>query len=394
MKNWHYILLLTFIALVFSCKDENKDKQDDTLYTCSMHPQIVQDEPGTCPICHMELTPMKAGDKEQQGLMLTETQQLLANVQADTVRIQPFGEEIVFTASAVANPGQVERISSRVGGRIEKLYVRNPGEKIRAGQLLYDIYSEELITTIKEYLLTSRSDTTKGLAERFKQMSGAARNKLLLWGITEGQLKSFKSNPVTERVPIYSMVSGIVADILIREGEYVMEGSPVFEVTNLNTLWVDVLAYPNETRYFDPGSEVEVLFSGANERVKGKVVAFNPALQPQTQLNIVRVSIDNPRQLYRPGMQAYVYIQTQARQVITVPADAILHDTRGSMVWIRNPEGYFERRMVTAGIRSGNRVEIVSGLKQGEIVVVSGAYLLNSEFILRKGSDPHAGMDM
>lgn len=394
--NLKYIIGWVFLVLIFSACDRKEEKTSNQTYTCSMHPQIVQDKPGSCPICGMDLVLVTNTKSNNDAIMLSDQQIILGNIKVDTIKQGTIGEEVLLTATTVENPNSNIQISSRIDGRIERLSIRNPGERIKKGQHLYDIYSEELLSVQSEYLLAKESTAklSSGTTD-FKSLMEASKTKLLLWGITESQVENLSKENLKATVPVYSKESGTVTEISATEGSYVMAGSPILKLIDLSTVWIEAQAYSNETRALKAGQSVEVQFDGSNERAKGKIVFINPELDQDTRLNIVRVEVPNSNLAYSPGMQAYVLLQPAVKQTIIIPTGAVIQDEKGAMVWLQTGTGTFERRMVHLGIQSSGKTEIERGLKEGEVVVISGAYLLNSEYVLKLGADdPHAGMEM
>ena len=397
-ENWKHIIGLLILCLLFGSCDKKEKTSGNQTYTCPMHPQIVKDDPGSCPICGMDLVPVTKtkGKTNTASIMLSEQQIILGNIKVDTIRLGTIGEEVLLTATTVTNPNANIQISSRIDGRIERLFVRNPGQLIRRGQHLYDIYSEELLATQSEYLLAKESAAKfpSGRTD-FKSRMEAARTKMLLWGMTESQINSLNKSTIKATISVYSKESGTVTEINVTEGSYVMTGTPIVKLIDLSSVWIEAQAYPNETRYLKIGQTVEVQSPGIAGRTKGRIVFINPELERNTRLNIIRVEIPNPTLTYQPGMQAYVVLRAAVKQTIIVPSDAVLQDEEGALVWLKTDTGTFERRMVHIGVQNNNLTEIELGLKEGDAVVVSGAYLINSEYLLKTGADdPHAGMEM
>ena len=393
-----YIIIASIAFLFFSsCKNKNVAAKDpDIYYTCSMDPQVVEYKPGKCPICKMELTPVKKKNGEKKDeLQLSEQQIQLGNIFTDTIRNGSIGDQLVLTATLNFDQMKASSVSSRVMGRIEKLYFKNLGDYIKKGSPLYDLYSEDLNNTKQEYLLVLEkkkvfSDET---IIDFDQLLQSAKNKLLLWGMTEGKVQELartkKPSPTTT---FYSTAAGFITALDIREGDYVMEGGTIVKLADLSSLWAEAQVYTSQLATIDRNSMATVQlpdFDG--KQIKGRIEFVNPEINPDTRINLIRVSIPNPGNLLKPGMPAYVLLKSPERKTLTLPIDAVIRDGKGSTVWIKTGVNTFKSLMVRTGLESDDRIEILSGLHAGDVVVITGAYLLHSEYIFKKGADPMAG---
>ncbi len=380
--------------LLVACKE--KKAQPATAkkqtYTCSMHPQIVQEGPGTCPICGMELVPFDKNNTDP-SLTLSESQIALANITTATINNSSLNNNTVLNGRLSINPEQTAFISSRVAGRIEILYIKETGVKVNKGQALYKIYSEQLATLQQEYLLAVAQSRQFPADERFQQIEKAARQKLLLYDQTEMQLQQLiKSQKVEPYVAYSAPSSGVVAELQVTEGQYVSEGSTMMRIEGYNTLWVEADVYPNEAAGIKQGQAVKVIIPGWEDQPQNMTIQFiNPSFQSGSQLMQVRGTISNPNNQWQPGLQATILLPVKsAGSVLTIPAGAVIRDGKGMHVWIEESKGKFAPRPVKTGLENADAVEITEGLKDGDKVVITGAYLLYSEYILKKGADPMA----
>ncbi len=394
------LCIATLFLLVATCKSKKEPTGDTgTYYTCSMDPQVVADKPGKCPICGMQLTEVRKtnGDKNDE-IRLSEQQIQLGNIQTDTIRNGTIGDQLVLTATLNFNQAKTSSVSSRVMGRVEKLYFKNLGDFVKKGAPLYDVYSEELNNAKQEYLLVLDKQqvfANEGAID-FDQLLQSAKSKLLLWGMSEGQLRQLARNKrAIPTTTFYSTASGYITTFDIREGDYVMEGGTIVKLADLSSLWAEAQVYTSQLASIDRSSIATVQlpdFDG--KEIKGKIEFVNPEINPDTRINLIRVSIPNAGNLLKPGMLAYVLLKSPQRKTLTLPLDAVLRDGKGATVWIQTADKTFKPVMVQTGLESGDRVEIKSGLNIGDIVVISGAYLLNSEYIFKKGANPMEGMKM
>jgi Cu(I)/Ag(I) efflux system membrane fusion protein len=394
------LLLLLGIPLLLavSCNNPQEHVHEsengvgrDIAYTCPMHPQIVEQEPGICPICAMDLVPVSKGDAASPEIMLSESQKLLANIRTEQVNVSKMGNTTRLNARLAENKEEVEVVSSRVPGRIERLFVKERGQRIQAGQALYEIYSEELLTYQQEYLLALEQFDQLGQDEpRYGTFLESARRKLKLYGMTEGQIQQLK----TDRNPrasftFVSPVSGIVTEIAVTEGLYVSEGGKLYTIGRLDTLWVEAELYPQESERVQEGDQVRVQVAGyENEPVNGRVSFISPQYRGGSQILTMRIEIANPGARFLPGMQANVLLSSGDTDVISVPVQAVIRDGSGAHVWLQTSDSTFLARRVETGIEEPQRLAITSGLQAADRVVVNGAYLLYSEFVLKKGGNP------
>ena len=260
--------------------------------------------------------------------------------------------------------------------------------------LLYEIYSEQLLTLEQEYLLALRQAQELGQKEnRYQNFLAASEKKLLLFGLTKRQIAELGTTKKTDsRIEFLAPVSGIVARIDATEGQYVSEGSSLYRIERLDKIWVEADLYPTETAFIKNGDRVDVVVSGfENNKVKGKVTFLSPEYRAGSQIITLRAEIANPHMQFLPGMQANIVLSHSGKQAIAVPMDAVIRDERGSHVWVLTPDGAYTSRMVETGIENNDKVEITAGIKEKENVVVTGAYLLYGELVLKKGGDPMAG---
>lgn len=395
------ILLVFFLLIVVSCgrkKELKGQAAPDVYYTCSMDPQIKENEPGKCPICKMELTPVKKDSKQNPNEIRLSAQQVqLGNIQVDSLNSGSSGDQMTLMATVNFDRKKETVVSARIMGRIERLYYKAIGDFVSRGAKLYDLYSEELNNAQQEYLLAVEKQKVLGNGlVNFGQLIQAAKNKLLLWGMSENQITDLQKNgKATPRISFYSTASGYVTQLNAREGDYVSEGGTVVTLADLSTLWVEAQVYASQLASLDRNALVQVQFPDAPGReVSGHIEFVNPEINPDTRINLVRVSIANPDNLLRPGMPAYVFIRNQEHKAFRLPVGAVLRDASGAMVWVQKAKDTYQFKMVTLGAENQGWVEIKSGLQKEDIVVISGAYLLNSEYIFKNGANPMAGMKM
>jgi Cu(I)/Ag(I) efflux system membrane fusion protein len=361
-----------------------------------MDPQVIEQKPGKCPICKMDLTPVrkKAGEKEDE-LELSDQQIRLGNIQSDTIQQGSIGNQLVLTATLNFDQNSTRSISARVMGRVDRLYYKAEGDYVRRGAPLYAIYSEELNNAKQEYLLAlerKKSFANETIID-FEQLLQSAKTKLLLWGMSETAIEELeKAGRAEALTTFYSPESGYITRIDVTEGNYVMEGGTLMTLADLSTIWAEAQVYTSQMWMINHGSiaSVQIPDLGGME-LNGRIEFINPEINPDTRINLLRVSVPNRSNKLKPGMPAYVKLASPKRNSLLLPSDAVIRDSRGATAWVQTANNTFKPVMVEIGTESAGQVEILSGLNDGDVVVMSGAYLLHSEFVFKKGNDPMAG---
>ena len=376
-----------------------KQAASTAMYTCPMHPQVHQSKPGLCPICGMDLvkqdgqpTPAAGAAAGSAALTLTAQQVTLGNIHAQVIGTSSseMPAPTLLTGTIIADAQQTQSVSSRVVGSIEHLYVRQTGQLLRRGAPLFSVYSEPLQALQQEYLLALTQSREQGGA--YRHFAEATGQKLHLLGVTPSQLRQMairgRPNPV---VTYYSPTTGTVQTIDVVQGQYVTEGSPLVMLTNLATVWVEAQLYPQDVARLPLGKSVTVQVVGESDSRRGKVVFLSPELSGSSQVTLVRIQLTNPGGRLLPGAQANVLLDSQttsttAQPTLRVPVEALVHDGENSYLWTEIGARQYRRVRVSTGESSANSVPITAGLPVGAKVVVSGAYLLQSEYSLRQGA--------
>lgn len=395
-KNIIYIgvaVVLGLLAgyLIFGTSSEGKAKDEhehseeiasNQMWTCSMHPQIMQPEPGDCPICGMDLIPAEAG---ADGLMadqfkMTDNAMALANIQTSIVGEGEIGNNFLklsgkIKANEESNAVQV----TYFGGRIEQLYVNSTGERVGAGQRLATIYSPDLVAAQQELL------TASSIKESQPELYKAVKNKLKLWKLSEKQINAIEAaGKVQEYFPVFATVSGTVTHKMVEEGDYVKQGQPLYKIANLNTVWAEFDAYENQIASLKVGQTIKVTTNAyRNEVFDAKVSFIDPLLNSATRTIVVRAVLNNKNDLFKPGMFVEGKIegaQESTSNKITVPATAVMWTGERSVVYVKtNPnEAVFEMREVLLGNANGDTYTILEGLEKGDEVVTNGTFTVDA----------------
>jgi Cu(I)/Ag(I) efflux system membrane fusion protein len=362
----------------------NHDEMSETnkMWTCSMHPQIMQPEAGDCPICGMDLIP---AETSADGLLadqfkLTENALALANIQTSIVGNRNQKDNFVKLSGKIVENEEANTVQvSYFSGRIEQLNVSFTGEKIRKGQLLATIYSPELYAAQQELI------TAVSLKESQPELYKAVRNKLKIWKLSESQIQQIEtSGKVKENFPVYATVSGTVSQKLVAQGASIKQGQPLLKIANLTTVWANFDVYENQINNFKKGQEVIVTTSAyVNEEFKGNVDFIDPVLNTKTRTVTLRVVLNNKNNKFKPGMFVEGKIKgisSSKEQVLAIPSSAILWTGRRSVVYLKaNPnEPVFEMQEITLGNKVGDNYEIVEGLNNGDEIVTNGVFTIDA----------------
>ncbi|MBX7152066.1 efflux RND transporter periplasmic adaptor subunit [bacterium] len=393
MKSFLMLVSFTTVFLLFSgCNSKTENSTDGhadqkIIYYCPMHPQITSDKPGVCPICHMDLV-KKSDDGDvdvmamSDDLKLSDRKQVLANVSTMKVVSSELSKKI--TAYSYLDFAEQNRrvITARFNGRIEKLYVNTTGDYIGKGQPLFDIYSPDLLQAQNEYLIALNSKS--GFDETLIK---SARKKLELYGITTEQIQSLEKTKEPQYVLTFlSPFSGTVIEKNIQEGQYVNEGSKLYDVADLSVLWNLAEVYENDLPYIKPGRNVELKTqSYPNEAFRGTVTFIYPIVNSQTRTVKIRSEFVNVGNKLKPQMYGESVFSVSLGKGIAIPSDAVLFTGKRNVVWIKTGHNAFEAKDVTVGMKIDGQYQIISGLKEGDEIAVTGGFLIDSESQLRAG---------
>ena len=326
-------------------------------------------------------------------ISLSAAQIQLANIKTVQVKEGEFNYNRSFTGIVKVNEESSTIISSRATGRILRLFLKNPGETVNKGDSIYQIYCEDLVAAERQYMtLQSNNWNYNGKYEP----SLALENKLLLLGMLPAQIDKLRKNgKILFAVTIFSPVKGVIRSINISEGQYVNSGQTMFELADDRKLWVEAQVHPEDLDFLKVGMPSDIRLPDAgNLAVKSTISFISPIVEQGKNLTIIRSVINNSNGKYHPGMMAIMHIQAGMSKCVMVPGSSLITEKNGNVVWVRNENGTFTGKKITVGMRSDETVQVLSGLSDTDWVVTSGAYLLNSEMILRKGTDAESAVKM
>ncbi|MBI5215909.1 MAG: efflux RND transporter periplasmic adaptor subunit [Ignavibacteriae bacterium] len=403
------IILGTLVLLVYSNyfssekkSDSETQSQEKEYYTCPMHPSVISDRPGACPVCGMALVKKSkmqdASEEEMKNLQhvsLSASQRVIANVSTTSVTRQDINKEISAVGVVdFAEPLQTT-VTARFRGRIEKLYANFTGEKVKQGQPLFDLYSPDLVSAQREFIiaLNSLGDSLFSGTNQ-SLMLNASRDRLRIhFGMTEQQIAAIEQTRQTQSTMTYfSPISGTVLSKEIQEGQYVDEGMSLYKLADLSNVWIYLDVYEKDIRFILINHPVQITTETyPNETFKGKVTFIDPVINNETRTVRVRTEFDNPNGKLKPQMYVKAQIHVPSSSALVVPATAVLYTGKRNVVWVEVQENFFEPREVELGISSGSYIEVLSGLKEEDIVVTSGGYLLESESQLQQPGGSSGG---
>lgn len=382
--------------------DHDAEMASEQMWTCSMHPQIMQPEPGDCPICGMDLIPAHSPGEglAQAQIRMTPNAMALAGVETITVGMgsSDNGGRARLSGKVAVNQESDAVQSAYFDGRIEKLNVNFEGEEVKRGQLLATIYAPELVSAQQELI------TAASLKSSQPALYAAVRNKLKIWKLSDAQIDQIeKSGQVRQNFPVYANVSGVVSGILVEEGDYIKTGSPLVRVANLNTVWAIFDAYENQLALFEKGQTLKVHTKAhPNESFEAKISFVDPILNNNSRTLEVRASLDNRKGLLKPGMFVTGEIELSGNanvETLQIPESAVLWTGKRSVVYVKpHPgEAIFEMREVQLGnLVNGNYV-VDSGLQSGEEIVAKGTFTVDAAAQLqgkKSMMNPSGGVSM
>ena len=418
-------------------------QQPKRLWTCGMHPQVIQEEPGNCPICEMKLVPVRstvvgseAGGpqtkerkikywrapmdpnyisdkpgKSPMGMDLVpvyeDEESVVTGIRVDPNFLQNFAVRTALVEKGAIpveirtigilgyNEKNITSVSTKFEGWIEKARVNYIGETVRRGQVLFEVYSPQLVTTQQEYLATLdylerlSSGAHPDAVERARALLEAARQRLRYWDITDEQITQLsKSGKARRTLQIVSPVSGIVVEKMSEslEGMKLAPGINVYKIADLSTVWANIELFESQIQYLRLGLRARIQVEAfPTRRWTGRIIYIAPSMNPETRTLRASIEMPNPGWNLRPEMYADVKLEVPTlSSAIRVPEEAILHSGERSVVIVEKGKGVFEPREVELGAAGGGYRQVRRGLQPSEVVVTSSQFLIDSESNLRE----------
>jgi RND family efflux transporter MFP subunit len=357
---------------------------DGIVYQDGMHPQIVQDEPGTCPICGMALTPVRVDGQAEEGTVRISPATLQnTGVRTTEVAVESLARQVRTTGRFEANEQRMHAVAPKIGGWVETLHVDYEGARVQTGDPLFEIYSPELVATQEEYLTALRNARRLGQDDSdARRLVEATRRRLAYWDVTDKQINRLEETGTPQRtITFYAPAAGTVTRKNVTEGEKITAGQTLMHVTNLNALWLMVDIYEQDLSWVNVGSSARVELPYApGQVVTGTVDYIYDEVDSETRTARARITVPNPSRSLKPGMYATVTLEGRgADPTPVVPDVAIVSSGERDVVIQALGEGRFRPVPVQTGLESGGRVQILSGLQGGERVVTSAQFLIDSE---------------
>jgi Cu(I)/Ag(I) efflux system membrane fusion protein/cobalt-zinc-cadmium efflux system membrane fusion protein len=407
-------------------------------YTCGMHPMVITDEPGLCPICNMDLTPLKAGGSSEKPAGERKIKYWVAPMDPTFIRDEPgkspMGMDLVPVYEDEAATGSIisvdpvtsqnmgvrlalatrrdlsrtvrtvglvgydepkqYSVNSKIEGWVERLYVNETGQFVKKGAPLLEIYSPALVSAQEEFLLAYENSKSlanspfPSIADGARRLLDASRRRLELWDISDRQISRLeKTGQVAKALTLYAPNDGIVTMKMVREGQFIKSGMELLMLSDISTVWVYADIYEYEMPWVKVGQKARIILPYVgSETIESAVSYIYPYVEPKTRTVKARFEIDNPDFTLKPDMYVNVRLDTQpVENALTVPAEAVLHSGEVQTVFVALGEGKFEPRQVRVGLQSDDGyIEIVQGLLEGEQVVTSAQFMLDSESKLRE----------
>ncbi|MCU0426706.1 MAG: efflux RND transporter periplasmic adaptor subunit [Candidatus Kapabacteria bacterium] len=376
-------------------------------YICPMHPNVTSDKEGICPICQMDLVPENSSEAkeyaedEHEGhshaehtmgeLVVTGQSRVLADVQTAVVQSEPVHRTITAIGTLDFAEQNRRSITARVAGRIEKLYVNQTGMTVRKGQALFELHSPELMQTQNEFILAVKNQALASLSGgASSKIVEQMRQRLMIMGMTSEQVQKLEQTQAVQMTTtVYAPSGGTVIEKKVIEGTFVNIGTPLFDVADLSLLWNMAELYENDVAGVKIGQSVALkIQTYPNETFKGRVAFIYPVVNTESRTVKVRIETPNPHGRLRPAMYTETLFTLNSGTGLTIPDDAVLVTGKQNVVWVQaqGETNKFEARHVTTGAKFDGKVQILSGLSEGEKVVASGGFLLDSERQLRGGT--------
>lgn len=360
-------------------------------YTCAMHPSVKQKEPGTCPICAMDLSPVNYDEKEGGVLLIDEERRQRIGVTLGKVERRPMKLQIRAVGRATYDERKLTEVTTRIRGYVQELKVDETGQEVKKGQVLMTLYSPELYAAQQEYLLAIES---QGRAEergssRSSYLVDAARRKLELWEMTSGQIERLaRRGKPSDHVPILAPASGFVIEKNVVDGAAINPGDRLYRIAPIEKVWIEAEVYEADLPRIAVGQTAQVTLPYMpGRRYEAAITHVYPYLDHKTRTGRIRVEVDNEDLALKPNMYANVTIEVDLGERLTVPVSAVVYTGPRRLVFVDLGESRIRPAEVELGVKAGDHYEVLSGVSAGQRIITSGNFLIASESRLRSSLD-------
>lgn len=357
---------------------DHAKKHMDSKYVCPMHPTIVQNEPGTCPMCGMDLVPVDSGGGEADTVTVAPGVINMLGVRTEQVKRRTLYRRVDSVGYVSFDENAIRSISLRTEGWIEKLGVKAVGTRVAKGDVLFEVYSPMLVNAQEEFItaLNSGSD----------DLVAASQGRLRALGMSQGQVQTLeRTRKVEQNVKIHSPQDGVVTELAVREGGFVEPAMPIVNLADLSSVWLIVNVFERQADWIKVGNKAEAVLAYMPDRSwEGTVDYIYPNIDPKTRSLQVRIRFDNLDEALKPNMYADVKIfASPKKDVLSIPREALIRTGEGERVILAMGGGRFKPAAVRSGMETVERVEILDGIEEGSDVVISSQFLIDSESALR-----------
>lgn len=377
----------TYIAIQSSHKQKQVDatevKETKVMYNCPMHPQIIRDHPSTCPLCGMDLVPMKDHDAHSEhpddAVKIEASMIQSIGVKLAYVEESELYKSIKVTGNIAIDPQRIAVVNARSMGWIESNPQGNEGTKVVAGQRLASYYSPDIVAAQEDYLQALRTQD--------KSLIQSARKRLEVLGISDILIDSIqKAQSSIRTLPITSPISGVVLSRNIVQGQNIMSGFDLYKIADLSHVWAVGKVYPEDMTSLKLGMNAHVtLPNSEGKEWNGKVVFVSPIVDTETKTTEVRIDLRNTHDfILKPGMNADLYIEHSLGSGIAIPTQAVIRTGERSVAIVSLGNGFFAPRNLTLGASLGDSIQVLEGLNPGDSLVTSAQFLIDSESNLKK----------
>ncbi len=361
-------------------KASSQTKQGEEIWTCSMHPQIRKNEPGDCPICGMDLIPLKETGASLDPNSLELSKEAIALAKVETIRLQKKKARGTFELNGKIKVNSEYSFvqSSHLEGRIEEMYVQYPGEKVKAGQVIARVYAPDLLSAREELQIAYEN------RDKRPEFYEATRQKLKAWKLSEQDIDDLiQSTKNTNSFPIRAEKEAVVLNLITQEGDYLKSGQALYKAADLKHLWASFELYESQIAYIRKGDSISFrLEAYPGEERRGEIYYIDPFIDPKTRVAEARVQLNNPDEKLKPEMFLKGrLVFTQAEEQLMVPASAVLWTGKRSLVYLaqRSSNGQiFQAQEVELGPLLGDAYPVLKGLKEGQEIVKEGAFSVDA----------------